>query len=166
MESINPRPEQARRSGRPEAAALAFDWQHPVPMQEEELSEANHLRKHGLRQTIITGGLAALLYFFLSESIGTMVAGVACVLFVSSMLFPVAIYSRIEKLVGWIAMQLQRGITWLLMRLIFTLIFTPFSLLFRRGKRDKLMRWMEPEADTYWNDRTEPITPESRLRLY
>lgn len=166
MESLDIQPSQARREGRPEAAALCFDWQQESPLQENEMSEANHLRKHGLRQTIITATLAALLYFFLSEQVGKIVGGVACVLFVSSMLFPVVIYARIEALVGFIANRLQRGVTWLLMRMIFSLFFTPFSLLFRRGQRDKLTRWLEPESDTYWNDRTEPITPESRLRLY
>jgi hypothetical protein len=166
VESQTLHPPQVRRPGRPEAAALCFDWQSSGAVAEESGTEAMAARKRGIKQVAITASLAALLYFFFSEHVGTIVAGVAGVLLVSSMLFPLSVYAWIESTVGWIATTLQKAVTWLLMLVIFGVIFAPFGYLFRRGKHDKLKRWMEPESDSYWNDRTEQITAESRLRLY
>ena len=164
--TLSLRPEQSRRAGRPEAAAAIFDWKSRVTVVEEEASPATSARKRGLVQTAITGTLAALLYFFLAPRVGQIVGGVAVFLFTSSMLFPLSIYAGIEKFVAWLARWLQIGVTWVLMALIFAFVFTPIGVLFRRGKRDRLLRWLEPEKRSYWNERDEPITPESQKRLY
>ena len=167
MESLSLRPEQARRAGRPEAAAVCFDWQSaPVDTGTSESSEAMSARKRGFVQTAITASLGAVLYAFVSVHAGTVVMGIACVLLTTSMVFPLSLFARIESLAGALAAGLQKGVTWLLMFLIFAFFFAPFGKLFRRGKRDKLKRWMEPEQESYWNDRSEPITAESRKRLY
>lgn len=168
MESTSLRPEQRRRVGRPEAAATCFDWT-PQQLVEEESSgsEAMSARKRGIRQSAITATLAAGLYYFLSEDIGTIVFGVAGVLLVTSLLTPLSIYAGIERLVAWIAGRLEVGVTWLMMRLIFHLIFAPFRKLFRTGMRDPLKRFFEPELESYWNQRSpELVTAESRKRLY
>lgn len=168
MKPVALRPEQIRRPGRPEAAAVCFEWQADLEAarEEEKPSEAAAARKRGLTQVVITASLAGLLYFFLSEDAGTIVAGIACVLLVASMAFPLSVYAAIEGVVSRIALGLQRGVTWFLMGAIFFCIFFPFSMMFRKGRKDKLKRWMEPEFDSYWNDRAEPISAESRKRLY
>ncbi len=168
MESISLRPEQQRRVGRPDAAATCFDWTPKQVVEEESAgSEAMNARKRGIRQSAITATLAAGLYYFISNDIGTVVFGVAGVLLVTSLLTPLSIYAGIEHFVAWIASRLEKGVTWLLMRLIFHLLFAPFGKLFRSGMRDSLKRTIEPERESYWNQRSsEPVTAESRKRLY
>ena len=167
MGSTPLRPEQMRRVGRSEAAAVCFDWQSATDdAGEVETSEPMAARKRGLIQTTITAALGALIYTFISQHAGMIVMGIGGVLLTASILFPLSLYAKIESLVGRIAIALQRGITWLLMGLIFVSIFWPFARLFRRGHRDKLNRRIEPEWETYWNDRSDPITAESRRRLY
>lgn len=168
MQDQNLRPEQLRRVGRPEAAAVCFDWQpKPTVEPEPEGSEAMAARKRGLKQSIITATLAAALYYFLSTAVGTMVFYVACFLLASSLLTPLSIYAAVERIVAWIAHRFETGVTWLLMRLIFHLIFAPFGKLFRAGLKDPLKRYLEPDLASYWNVRSaEPVTAESRKRLY
>ena len=168
MQHQDLRPEQQRRTGRPEAAAICFNWQpEQVVTTEPELSEAMEARKRGFKQSLITATLAAALYYFLSHGIGTMVFYVACFLLASSLLTPLSIYAGVERLVAWIAGRLEVGVTWFLMRAIFHLIFAPFRMLFRTGLKDPLKRFMEPDALSYWNLRSsEVVTAESRKRLY
>jgi hypothetical protein len=45
--------------------------------------------------------------------------------------------------------------TWIVMIPIFYLFFLPFGKLLRRGRNDRLRRYYEREAETYW----EPHTP-------
>lgn len=161
------RPEQMRRRGRSEAAAVCFDWQSVADgAAKVETSESMPARKRGLIQTAITATLAALLYVFISPHAGMVVMGIAFLLLTASMLFPLSLYARIESMVGRLTFALQKGITWFLMGSIFVFVFWPFGRLFRRGRRDKLKRWIEPDQESYWNDRSEPISTESRRRLY
>jgi hypothetical protein len=41
---------------------------------------------------------------------------------------------------------------------LFVLFFLPFGLLARRGRRDRLGRFFDPDAPTYWK-RREPAAP-------
>ena len=169
MDSIALRPEQIRRIGRPEAAAVCFDWESRAAVQDgADGSPAMAARKRGVRQAAITAALAALIFFvFHWEHVGRVVFGVASVLLLTSLATPLTIYAAIERLVAWIAHRLEKGVTWLLMAVIFNLLFAPFGRLFRSGKRDSMKRWYEPEQETYWNDRApDAVTADSRRRLY
>jgi hypothetical protein len=47
---------------------------------------------------------------------------------------------------------------WTLLPLVYLLLFVPYRVLFRRGKRDLLTRWADRDAVSYWQDVSE--TPE------
>ncbi len=46
--------------------------------------------------------------------------------------------------------------------------FTLFRLMFRRGIRDRLERWIEPDASSYWRQRNDesPSDSEPSLQRY
>ena len=45
--------------------------------------------------------------------------------------------------------------TWIVMVPIFYGVFLPFGLLFRRGRRDRMKRYYDPDAQSYWEERPE-----------
>jgi hypothetical protein len=49
------------------------------------------------------------------------------------------------------------------MTLAFYLIFLPFGLLFRRGRRDSMRRYFEADQESYWQ-RRDPEREETRSR--
>jgi hypothetical protein len=48
---------------------------------------------------------------------------------------------------------------------IFYLLFAPFGELLRRGRRDRLHRYFEPDAESYWEPHMV-IRSSSRERQY
>ena len=55
--------------------------------------------------------------------------------------------------------------TWVVMIPIFYLFFLPFGKLLRRGRRDRLRRYYESEAETYW-EKHSPMQTSSLERQY
>ena len=53
-------------------------------------------------------------------------------------------YCNSKRVVG-------RFLTWILLSWIFYGFFLPFGALFRRGRRDSMKRFYEPEALSYWS---------------
>ena len=86
---------------------------------------------------------------------------------VSVLVSPNGLYLGIERLFDLLGRLLGRGMTWLLLVPIFFLFFLPFGALLRRGRRDRLKRWFDPEADSYWEQHEGPTagSPE-RARQY
>jgi hypothetical protein len=60
---------------------------------------------------------------------------------------------------------LGRGLTFVLMSGLFYTFFFPFGKLLRRGRRDRMKRWFEPDAATYWEARRQ-VDPGSLERQY
>jgi hypothetical protein len=60
-----------------------------------------------------------------------------------------------------IGRRIGRALTWLLLVPLFYLFFLPFGLLFRRGRRDRLKRYFDREATTYWETLEGPTAASS-----
>jgi hypothetical protein len=138
----------APRPGRPEAAATA--WERVDQMDAPE-SPAKVRRKGALQAAggVVVGGV--LYGYFGLTTLPYMMFAAASVLLLSSLLSPGGVYRALESFLGAIASRLGRGVMWVALASIFYLFFMPFSLLFRRGRRDRLARSFEPEAESYWN---------------
>ena len=67
----------------------------------------------------------------------------------NALLFP-CFYLKIERVFLWCGKWAAQLITYLLMTILFFGFFWPFGALFRRRKKDRLRRFFEPDADTYW----------------
>ena len=93
--------------------------------------------------------------------------GIAGFILLSALVSPTVVYAGIEKLFDSLGHLLGRAMTWLLMVPLFYLFFLPFGLLFRRGRRDRLRRYSERDAATYWERREGPTAAShSRERQY
>ena len=63
---------------------------------------------------------------------------------------PLGIYRRLDNLTRAIGRGVGTFLSWVLLAPVFYLFFTPFGLLFRRGRRDTLARRFDPRTTTYW----------------
>ncbi len=165
MESNVPR----TRPGRPEAAAAVWSWRRapaagPAPTRDEGAGPA---RLRGLIQGAVGAGVGLLVHHTLSETFGTAILIVTSVIFLSAMLSPRVLYAGIERLFVVSGAALSRAVTWISLAIVLYTVFLPFGAIFRRGRRDRMKRYFEPEATTYWTllDAERPA-PDSYEKLY
>lgn len=70
--------------------------------------------------------------------------------------------------VGLMAIAAPIGfvLSWALMGIVYFGLFTPVGLLFRLIGRDRLHKYPDPAATSYWHHRGEPRPAASYFRLY
>jgi hypothetical protein len=139
-------------AGRPEAAEAIWSFTRD----ERAAVEPGRVRLRGGLQALVGVGVGLLMFLFVSPTIGRIVMGIAGFILLSALVSPTVVYAGIEKLFDSLGHLLGRGMTWLLMVPLFYLFFLPFGLLFRRGRRDRLRRYSERDAATYWERREGP----------
>ena len=75
---------------------------------------------------------------------------IASLIMLSALLSPTGAFLAIERMFTALGRPIGRAVTWLLLVPVFYLFFYPFGRVFRRGRRDLLQRYQDPEAVTYW----------------
>ncbi|MEO2167488.1 MAG: hypothetical protein ABGY42_05090 [bacterium] len=151
--------------GRPEAAALIWQWQAKA-----EAAESPSWRRARIRGAFQASAGAIAGSIMLWFGLTLMARGVftlATILLLSSLLSPGGAYAFLERLFAAIAGRMGDGLMWLLMVPTYYLFFMPFGQLFRRGRNDRLKRFLQPDADTYWEPHEGPTSAStSRLDQY
>ena len=152
-------------TGRPEAAEAIWRISE----------EAGAAQQVGSRRGRTRGSLQALvglcvglgLALFGWPTLGRVVMGVALLIGISALLSPGVLYAGIERFFDASGRVLGRAVTWLLMLPLFYLFFLPFGRLLRRGRRDRLQRFYDEQAASYWEPRQGPTAAsDSRERQY
>ncbi|MFQ5415487.1 MAG: hypothetical protein ACE5FL_00415 [Myxococcota bacterium] len=138
----------APKPGRPEAAAVIWHPDHALTGTET----ARRARIRGAAQAAVGAAIAgALMFFFDARTLPFIMLGAAGVVFLSAMLSPKGVFSALENLLEAVAGRLGRVVMWISLATIFYVFFVPFGVLFRRGRHDRLKRFFEPDAESYWN---------------
>jgi len=153
-----------RLSGRPEAAAAIWDWSSKESGKKPGPT-ASSLRLKALLQSFVGLTVGSLLFLYVSETIGMIAIGLASVILLSGLLSPLGLYSAIQRLFEATGRWVGQAMTWIIMVPLFYLFFAPFGFLMRRGRRDQLKCFYEPEASSYWEPH-KPLTAESREHQY
>ena len=138
------------RHGRAEAAMVVWAWREdefPSPGD----SAASGPRLRGTIQGGVGIAIAALVYTFISHSAGWVIFTVASTITLAALISPEGLFARIEAGFRAAARIVGRFLTWILLSWIFYGFFLPFGALFRRGRRDSMKRFYEPEALSYWS---------------
>ena len=138
------------RPGRTEAAAAIWNWAE-APCRDERSVSRTRLR--GSLQAGVGIAVAGLMFWFGSQFIAGVILTIASFILLSALLSPKGIYSVVDGIFVALGRVVGRGLTWFLMVLIFYLVFLPYGLLFRRGKRDSMRRAFDTGASTYWERR-------------
>jgi hypothetical protein len=108
------------------------------------------MRLKGLSQAALAALVGAAILSFWSRSIGTVVLSVATLVGVSALASPLGLYAAIERLFLALGRATGRLLSWVLLVPVFYGFFAPFGRLLRRGRRDRLKRQLEPDAQSYW----------------
>ncbi len=160
------REQREPRPGRPEAAAIVWNWREPGPTTAAP-PEAARLRLRGALQGMIGLGVGALVLGFVSRPLGLFIVGVASLILLAALLSPTGLFAAIDRGMLALGRGVGQAISWLTLPLVFYLFFVPFGLSFRRGRRDSMKRFYEPSASSYWSDRTQGIVASaSRSRQF
>ena len=153
-------------AGRPEAAEAIWKFGADEPETRAPTAPAR-ARLRGSLQALVGGSVGLAFFLFVSPVLGRVVMGIAGVILLCALTSPTGLYAGIEKLFDATGRALGRLTTWLLMLPLFYLFFCPFGLLLRRGRRDRLRRYYESEATTYWEPREGPTAAsDSREHQY
>lgn len=154
----------SRLSGHPEAAAAIWDWR--AKSQEDAAGPTpSSLRLKAVLQSAVGFAVGTLMLLFVSRTIGMIALGLASVILLAGLLSPQGLYVAIQRMFEATGRLVGQGMTWIIMVPLFYLFFAPFGLLMRRGRRDQLKCFYEPETDSYWEPH-KTLTAESREHQY
>jgi hypothetical protein len=114
----------------------------------------------GVIQSLVAATMGGLIFAFISHTVAYVIFTVASIVFLSAVLSPTGLFAAIEGLFDRLGRALGGGLSWTLLAAIFFLFFLPFGLLFRRGRKDSMKRYFEPEAPSYWTQREAGDAPD------
>ncbi|MEE9608918.1 MAG: hypothetical protein V3U03_14355 [Myxococcota bacterium] len=154
------------RPGRAEASRVVWDWRGERTPKVAALGPGR-ARLRGTLQALAGATVGALIFTFLSRTVGTLVLSIAGLILLSALASPTGLYAAIERLFAALGQRLGSLVSWVVLPLLFYAIFLPFGWLFRRGRRDPMKRFYEADADTYWSPHAGGRTASaSRSRQY
>jgi hypothetical protein len=142
------------RPGRPEAAAVVWEWNRPRAA--AQAVSAGRERLLGTLQGAVVAAVGFLLFRHWSRAGGLVALVVSGVILVSALASPTGLYAGVKRAFLALGHLTGRALAWLLMPLVFYGFFLPFGRLMRRGRRDRLKRFYEPGAESYWEPHSGP----------
>jgi hypothetical protein len=113
-------------------------------------------RRQGALRSLVGAAIGTALFLLWSRIVGSLVLGLAAALLLAALISPGGLYAGLDRLFAATGRVVGRALTWLLMVPLFYLFFLPFGLLFRRARRDRLARFIDADADTYWEAHAGP----------
>jgi hypothetical protein len=148
--------------GRPEAAAAIWAWRTPPAA-----PRPPRRRLRGALQGATALAVGAALSALGWPTAGGIALALGGAVALSALLSPGFLYAGIERLFAATGRGVANALNALLLPLLFFGVFTPFALLFRRGRRDAMTRFYEPDAASYWSKRDRGRSAsKSRSRQY
>lgn len=144
------------RSGNPAAAAAAWRWRDSAPAAAAARRERRRaLRREGALRALAGAALGGVL-IFLGAAILARVAWVgAGVVLLAALASPDGLYSAIGRGLALLGHGIGRLLAIVLLTPVYWIFFVPFGRLLRAGRRDRLERWFDAAAPTYWHRRTD-----------
>ncbi len=142
-------PPSAAPAGRAEAARAVWDWRG----ERRRAAAAAQARAIGRRGivTLVVGGVAGyLLYRIVSPAFAYPAWAIAAFVSAAALVSPRGLYPWVDRVVGTLVFVVGRALTIALLVPIYYVVFFPFGALFRRGRRAKLIRALDPNATSYW----------------
>ena len=133
-------------------AGLVF-WR-PTPGDDGARNKAlARARLKGTIQGLVGLGLGTLIFLYLSDVVGYISLLLSTCVLLSALLSPGVAYAGINYFFTSLGVVFARVATPLVLIPNFFLVFSPLGLLLRRGRNDRLERWLEKDNKTYWQDR-------------
>jgi hypothetical protein len=137
------------RVGNPKASAVIWRWRSEEP-EAEAAPSATSQRVRGTLQALVGAAFGLASGLFWSKTVAIVAFTAAGVVLFCALVSPNGLYALLHRLFEATGRVVGRAMTWIVMVPIFYLFFLPFGKLLRRGRRDRLRRYYEPDAATYW----------------
>ena len=138
------------RVGRPEAAAVIWDWKG---QRDERSVRAKKARRGAIVRALVAAVAGALFFTFGRATVAYAAWGVGGLTLALGLTSPLGAYAALDRAVTKAGELVGTVLTWLLLAPVYYLFFTPFGLLFKRGARDPMKRTLSKDAETYWQKR-------------
>jgi len=151
-----------RNRGNPEAARVVWERSRSGPRRPTN----PYSRASAVPGALIGAAAGGILWWLDHGLMAQVVWGITGFLVLTALVSPHGIYAAIRRALDRFGYLVGRVLSWVLLMPLFYLFFFPFGLLARRGHRDAMKRWTEPEAPTYWTDREDTRTAESYERQF
>jgi hypothetical protein len=154
-------------AGRAEAAAEIWDWRRAKDARRDEAAEARRSRLRGAVQALVAASAGAILLFFSLRWPAFLAFALAGVLGLSAIVASRSLHVAIERGLQALGRGTGTLLGWVLLVPVFYLFFAPFGRLLRRGRRDRLQRRFDPDAESYWEPhRGMRVASDSHRRPY
>jgi hypothetical protein len=150
--------------GNPKASAVIWRWR-AEQLESEAGPSAASQRVRGTLQALAGAAFGLASLYFWSRTVAIVAFAAAGVVLFCALVSPNGLYALLHRLFEATGRVVGRLMTWIVMVPIFYLFFLPFGKLLRRGRRDRLHRYFEREAETYWEPHMVMQTS-SRERQY
>jgi len=163
----NPPPAFALRPGKAEAAATVWRWREKGDARVAGIARRRKLRREGLIRALVGGVIGGFLFYFGATLFARVAWAGSAVVLLAALASPAGLYSAIGRGLALLGHGIGRLLAVLLLTPVFLFFFVPFGRLLRGGRRDRLERWFDPAATTYWRRRDDaPRTTSSYERAF
>jgi hypothetical protein len=145
---------RVKRVASAKASAVIWRWRDGEAEVASRPSAAS-VRLRGSLQALLGYAVGVAFYLFWSKTVAAIAFALTTGVLLCALVSPHGLYALVRRLFDATGRVVGQAMTWIVMIPIFYLFFLPFGKLLRRGRNDRLRRYYEREAETYW----EPHTP-------
>jgi len=152
-----PRPAYACvQTGNPKAAMAIWAWKASRERTGSASGAAGHARREGAIRAAVGAALGTGALLLGHPTLATVIWSIAGLTLLAALASPLGVYRWIQRGIGALAHGVGVFLSWLLLPVFFFGFCLVFGLLARRGRKDRLERWFDEGAPTYWKERNDP----------
>ncbi len=141
--------------GSPAAARVVWNPQAPGEGPTATHRARGAVQRKALVQALVGAVAAAVLFALGRHGLSSVAFAIAGLVLATAWISPFGLHAQLNRLIEGLGRLTGKLLTWLLLVPFFFLFFTLFGRILRSGKRDKLERWLERSAESYWHKRPE-----------
>ena len=146
------------------ASQVIWDWRSRGSDQfVKELRQKNRL--HGGLQGMVALIVGGAFLYFKHPIPASFAFAMGVFILLASQIWPLGLYVRFQKSGVWLGRVMGAITAYLLLIPVYWLFFSPFHFFFRRGTKNKMNPQPNPQATSYWEDRSDP-TPDHYERQF
>jgi hypothetical protein len=113
------------------------------------------LRREGVLRALVGGAAGGIFLALGARSMAQIAWGVSGFVLLAALLSPTGIYAAIGRFLALFGRFVGKVLAVVFLTPAFFLIFLPFGWLLRRGRKDRLERWFDRAAPSYWHRRED-----------
>lgn len=147
------------RAGSPAAAAAVWRWRDASPAFALAAARERRrtLRWQGVLRALVGAAVGGVLFYLGATILARVAWAGAGVVLLAALASPDGAYAAIGRGLARLGHGIGRLLAIVLLTPVYWIFFVPFGRLLRSGRRDRLERWFDATAPTYWHRRTDAL---------